>query len=388
MFGNTFINVTRKWGLDLIIERIETYPLVYILRTPYGDANGYKKYRSCMMIRVTTSSGIQGWGECVDWLPGLMKGFEERLVPFLIGKKVTDHTQIVADVGKWHQRSAAAISMAFTEIIAKHAGLSICDLWGGRIRDKVPVYASFQSYSDQKDWIRHSLEIVGSAVQAGHQRIKVKVGGRALNEDQKHISQLQNLLGEQVLVALDANQSYDAATAFRWERLFKSWDNLLWFEEPLPMDFVPEYKQLRSSLSIPLAGGENLLKPFLFLQILSQGALDIIQPDVMHMEGLEAFRDTAKCSRYYGARFSPHCYDGVLSRLYALFVQATLPSWSKMEEQNIEPVEWDVMENPLSGLISLTFNNGEVTIPDGRGLGVEVDVERMLAYLWDGSRYW
>ncbi|MGI6187177.1 MAG: mandelate racemase/muconate lactonizing enzyme family protein, partial [Brevibacillus sp.] len=57
------------------IERVETYPLLYRLTQPYGDANGYKKYRACYLIRIVTTSGADGWGEAVDWLPTLDKEF-------------------------------------------------------------------------------------------------------------------------------------------------------------------------------------------------------------------------------------------------------------------------------------------------------------------------
>ncbi|HJV46138.1 MAG TPA: mandelate racemase/muconate lactonizing enzyme family protein [Bacillota bacterium] len=372
----------------MIIEKIDTYPLLYRLKNPYGDANGYKKYRSCFMIRITTASGIEGWGECIDWLPTLVDGFKHRLIPYLIGKKVTSHTQLVTTIGKWHQRSAAAISMALTEILAKQSKLSVCEWWGGILHHHIPVYASFQSYTDQEKWINHSLDLVEGVIHEGYPMVKVKVGGKKLQEDQAHIQALQARIGHQVGIAIDANQSYDVATAVQWERQFQNWSNILWLEEPLPMDHLSDYKTLRSTLSVPLAGGENLIKPIQFLTLLADGALDIIQPDVMHMAGLGAFRDTAKLSRYYGIRCSPHCFDGFLSRLYALFTQATLGQWSKMEGENIEPIEWDVMDNPFTTLIPLRPQNGVVTIPEGIGIGVEIDQEKMKAYLWDGSRYW
>ena len=126
-----------KGGLQVKIQRIETYPLFYRLKEPYGDANGYKKYRTCFLIRLVTETGVEGWGECVDWLPTLVKGFEERIKPYLLGKLATDRIQLVTTIRKWHKRLAAAVSMALTEIVAKFAKLHVTDLWGGRLRNKV-----------------------------------------------------------------------------------------------------------------------------------------------------------------------------------------------------------------------------------------------------------
>ncbi|WP_368784386.1 hypothetical protein, partial [Acinetobacter baumannii] len=69
---------------------------------------------------------MEGWGECIDWLPMLEKGFQERMIPYLIGKNATNRTYIVNHIKKWNRRAAACVSMALTEIIAKHANLSIC----------------------------------------------------------------------------------------------------------------------------------------------------------------------------------------------------------------------------------------------------------------------
>ena len=371
----------------MVIERIEIHPLLHPLKQPYGDANGYKKYRSCLLFRIITRSGLDGWGECIDWLPTLTLGFEQRIIPYLLGKQATDRLQLVAVISKWHRRAAAGVSMALTEILAKRAGVSISELWGGRRRATVPVYASFQSYTDAPDWQTSSLQRIAQAISDGFRQIKVKIGGRTLAEDQAHISRLQAEYQDTVQLALDANQSYDAAAAASWERLFRNWPNLLWLEEPLPMDRRADYKLLRATLSVPLAGGENLQAGSQFLPLLVEGALDVIQPDTMHHAGLDAYRDSLQLARQFGVRASSHAYDGALSRLYAIFAQACLAPWSKMEGDGSEPVEWDVMENPFTRLFSLKPVKGVVHVPQGVGLGVEMDEEMLRAYRWDGRIY-
>jgi D-galactarolactone cycloisomerase len=372
----------------LKIERVETFPLLYQLPEPYGDANGYKKYRTCFLFKVTTKSGIDGWGECIDWLPTLEKGFHDRIIPYLLGKQATDRLQIVNVVKKWNKRAAAGISMALTEIVAKSAELSVCDLWGGKLREVIPVYASLQSYSEREDWIHHSLQIIEQAIDSGFNKIKVKIGGKTLQEDQAHIESVQKVLEGKIQLALDANQSYDAATARRWDRHFREWSNMLWFEEPIPMEQLADYKLLRANLSIPVAGGENLQGPAQFLPFLKEGAVDIIQPDVMHENGLDGYRETIHLSRTFGLRISPHTFDGPLSRLYAIFGQACLPPWSKMKHDKIEPVEWDAMENPFTSLLSVQPINGSVTIPGGIGIGAEMNIEGLEYYRWDGTLYY
>ncbi|KKO52530.1 mandelate racemase/muconate lactonizing enzyme family protein [Paenibacillus sp. DMB20] len=369
------------------IASVETFPLFYPLKRPYGDANGFKHYRSLFLFRITTQSGIVGWGECADWLPVLKKGFEDRIIPYLIGKPALNRLELVNHIQQWHQRAAAGVSMALTEIAAKYAGLSICDLWGGSWRNSIPVYASIQSYSDREDWEQHSLDLVEKAAISGFNQVKVKVGGKTFKEDRSHIQKLQGQFSGSCDLILDANQSYDLAAAREWEKVFSKSDNFLWFEEPLPMNRVEDYKMLRSSLSVPLAGGENLKNSKDFLPLLREGALDITQPDPSHEVGMDEYRQTLSFSRSFGIRTSPHTYDGALSRLYALFAQACLPPWSKMEKEDIEPVEWDVMDNPFTSITPVQAMAGKVTIPVGTGIGLELDEQILKRYRWDGALY-
>ncbi|OPA75147.1 isomerase [Paenibacillus selenitireducens] len=371
----------------MLIKKVDTFPLFYKLATPYGDANGYKKYRTCYYIRITTQSGMVGWGECVDWLPTLHTGMENRIIPYLIGKSVTDRNPLIQVIKKWHSRAASAVSMALTEIIAKSSGLSVCDLWGGTFRDKVPVYASFQSYTDTAQWQSNSLQCIEKSVQEKFLTIKLKIGGKSIAEDQTHIKAVQSQFGEQVNIALDCNQSYDLVAALQWQSLFSSWSNIVWLEEPLPIHQTDGYALIRQKLTVPVAGGENITTAADFLPLLSSQALDIMNPDPLHVIGIDAYIETLQLARNFGIRVSPHTYDGALSRTYAVYAQACLKPWGKMETDCIEPVEWDVMENPFSKIVPLYPTSGEISIPKGQGIGLELDEEMLRYYRWDGSNY-
>ncbi|MFB6497116.1 mandelate racemase/muconate lactonizing enzyme family protein [Bacillus haynesii] len=363
------------------IEKVDTFPLFHKLSSPYGDANGLKSYRTCYLIRITTASGLTGWGECVDWLPALDTGFKKRIIPYLIGKEAGNRTELITVIKKWHQRAASAVSMALTDITAKKAGLSVCELWGGKLREQIPVYASFQSYSDRPDWSRHSLRLIEKAVRDGFKTVKLKAGGKVFSEDLAHIQAFQEMTGQNTGLILDANQSYDQAAARKWETWFSGWCNVLWFEEPMPFDDPAEYRMLRSALSVPVAGGENVKGAKPFLPIFLENAVDIAQPDVMHCDSTDDFQTVLKLARHFGKRVSPHSYDGGLSRIYAVFGQACLPPWTKMDGEDIEPLEWDAMENPFTQLVPATIKDGCIQVPDK----IEIDTELVEAYVWDGS---
>ncbi|MCS1352156.1 mandelate racemase/muconate lactonizing enzyme family protein [Mechercharimyces sp. CAU 1602] len=369
------------------IEKVETFPLFYHLEEPYGDANGLKAYRSLFLIRLVTHAGIVGWGECKGWLPQLETQFQQWVIPFLRGKHVMEEARWLPLLQQESAALAAGVSMALTEIKATCAGLSLVDWWGGCRHEQIPVYASFQSYSGRIDWMERSIERVESAFDAGFRQFKVKVGGRTFCEDKKHIRALQERLCEAGEVALDANQSYDVGTALKWNEVFSDQCHWMWFEEPLPIQQVDGYRLLRQHALLPIAGGERLPTTASFLPLLQEGALDIIQPDLLHLGGVESFRQSLYLGRHFGTRITPHTYDGPLSRLYALCAQSTLPAWSKMQGDGIEPIEWDWMENSLNQLISLMPEGGQVPIPQGTGIGVEWDEERLTYLRWDGRSF-
>lgn len=367
----------------MIIQQVDTFPLYFENPRPYGDANGLKHYRSCFLIRILTKSGLEGWGECIDWLPVLQIGFQQRIIPFLIGKNALHKANLLLEVEKWHSRSAAAVSMALTEIAARGANINICDLWGGSFREEIPVYASFQSYGVSDKWVKESVDMVEKSISQGFSMAKVKVGGKSFWEDVSHIDTLLRAFPT-TRFALDANQSYDASTARKWREILSGNTNILWFEEPLPIRLVEDYKLLRNSLLVSIAGGENLQNVPDFLYFLRKGALDIIQPDLMHLSGVDRFRRVLDLARDFGVRISPHTFDGPLSRLYTLMAMACLPPWSKMKGEDIEPVEWDVMESPFHHLFPLSPTRGKVSLPKGVGIGMEPDTEILAHYKWQG----
>nr|WP_306812695.1 mandelate racemase/muconate lactonizing enzyme family protein [Paenibacillus soyae] len=361
--------------------------MYYKLPEPYGDANGIKSYRTAFYIRILTDSGIDGWGECSDWLPTLQKGFEARIIPYLLGQDARERTRLVGEIAKWHKRSASAVSMALTEIFAKHSQVSVCQLWGGRMRDTIPVYASFQSYSERPNWRQVSWQAIDHALQAGFRLIKLKIGGKPVEEDQQHIAQALKLIGDQAYAALDANESYDLSTTLRWGPIIMETPSLLWLEEPMPIHQANPYRLLRQKLPIPIAGGENFKKAVQYLPLLTDNALDIATPDILHLTGLDEYWSAIRLAQSFGVRVSPHCYDGALTRLYAIFAQACLVPWNKMKPDVVDPVEWDAMDNPINGLLPIQPVHGQITVPQGHGIGVEIDREKLSAYKWDGSIY-
>jgi D-galactarolactone cycloisomerase len=277
--------------------------------------------------------------------------------------------------------------MALTELFAKYSQVSVCDLWGGQLRESIPVYASFQSYSDRMDWQQISLSAIDDALQTGFRLFKLKIGGKSIEEDQKHVRQALKLLQDQAFTALDANGSYDLSTTLRWRPAFMDSTSYLWLEEPMPIHQMKNYQLLRQALPLPVAGGENLKQAVDYVPLFTDYVLDIVTPDILHLTGLDEYWSAIRLAQSFGVRVSPHCYDGALTRLYALFVQACLVPWNKMKPDSIDPVEWDAMDNPLSELLPIKPINGEIIVPQGQGIGTELDLEKLLAYKWDGSSY-
>ena len=149
-----------------------------------------------------------------------------------------------------------------------------------------------------------------------------------------------------------------------------------WLEEPLPTDDYLAYAPLASELSIPLAGGEILESADDTEPYLRAGSFDLVQPDVSICGGIGGVLEIAAAARDAGRFAVPHACSGAIALAATLHILAVLPVPPDAPKWAEPILEHDVGENPIRTAIltePLTLDDGWMTIPDGPGLGVDVD---------------
>ena len=178
---------------------------------------------------------------------------------------------------------------------------SLTDVLGPR-RDAVPVYGSGINRHYSLD------ELTAQAARwaaAGYPAVKIKVGRPSLAEDVARVAAVREVVGPDTALMVDANQLWDLHRARTALRALERFD-LYWVEEPLPADDLAAHVELRRSTGTPIAVGENVATAHGFRDLLTAGACDVVQPNVVRVGGITPFLRIAELARVFDVPVHPH----------------------------------------------------------------------------------
>ena len=372
------------------IAAIETFDLACPLERPFGWSQGWLDQRSTTLVKVTTDDGLVGWGEgaAASLIDGL-------LAPLLIGQDPMDRA------GLWERMfhalyngnnavglagsALSALDIALWDLAGKATGLPVCALLGGKVRDKVAVYATGLYYTEG-EFPDRLLDEARGYVAAGFKGMKTKVGGLAIAEDVARVRALRDAIGPDIHLMVDANEAYNATTAIRIGQQLADLD-LVWFEEPVNAQDLDAYLEVKAALPMAIAGGENLRTRYEFKPYLTRRAYDIVQPDIMHCGGITEMQRICAMANACGIQVNPHVWGSPVMIAATLHLAATLPPCPPARNAQPymqEPVmEFDRTPSAIrQELCAVPFDQEDsfVRVPTGPGLGIEVDegvVERL-----------
>ncbi|OIQ66062.1 putative isomerase YitF [mine drainage metagenome] len=182
-------------------------------------------------------------------------------------------------------------------------------------------------------------------------------------------------MGPDMRLMIDANHGYDVLEAVELGRRAADFD-IDWFEEPVIPEQLSAYRAVRAGQPIPVAGGETWQGRWAMKEPLETRCIDILQPDLCGTGGFTEMRRIMDMATLAGVRLVPHVWGtGVQIAASLQFMAALLPNPPRVNP--IEPIlEFDRTENPFRQAIltrPIEHVNGIVAIPDGPGLGIEID---------------
>lgn len=382
------------------IARITTH----VLKIPLGDQRFYSAQaafpeRSSMLVRIATSDGIVGWGEGGQYGPAepVASVIDDVLAPLLVGNEVTGPVAVSErlyafsrDFGQkgTYVEAMSAIDIALWDIHGQAVGRPVHDLLGGALRDRVHAYATGcyyrKNYRDRAAMLVALEEEAVRYVGAGFDILKMKIGLLPVAGDVERIATVRKAIGTDIELLVDANHAYGSATAIRVGRALEE-HGILWFEEPVVPEDRAGYRRVREALDVPIAGGEAEFTRYGFRDLIGEGCVDIIQPDLCVSGGLSEFVKIQALASAHAVLTVPHVWGSGIALAAALQAIATIPATPYTLEpvplQNEPVVEFDRTHNPLrDDLLSTNFalEDGHLAIPQGPGLGVTVD-ENVLA---------
>jgi D-galactarolactone cycloisomerase len=363
------------------IAEVRTHVLEARLSQPFSWSFNRTDLRSTCLVEIICEDGTSGWGECFG--PArLNAAIIAAYRPILVGEDALAterHWQTLYNQFRDQGQKGLAITalsgvdIALWDLKGKHFDAPVHVLMGGPLRREVAAYATGTYRTDTGDPMQYILDEVRGYVAEGFGAVKLKIGFGVV-EDVALIRAVREAIGPRVGLMLDANHGYDTIEAIAVGRAVEACD-IGWFEEPVVPDDLDSYVEVRRGQPIPVAGGECEFTRWGFREILTRRAIDILQPDTCAAGGLSECKKIADMATAFGVRYVPHVWGTGVGLAAALQLLAVLPHAPPRHTPREPLLEFDRSEHPFRQAI--LRSKGIVRIPDGPGLGIEIDREAL-----------
>jgi galactonate dehydratase len=342
-----------------------------------------------LFLKVTTESGLAGWGEpVVEGRAATVAAAVRELSDYLVGRdagRIEDLWQVMYRGGFYRggpilMSAIAGIDQALWDIKGKALGVPVYELLGGAVRERMQVYG----------WIGGDKPANAAAaalerVAAGYRAVKMNAcqemqwieSSRTVDEVVARAAAVREAVGPDVGIGLDFHG-----------RVHRGMAKVLLRElEPLRPMFVeevvlPENNEVLAVLqqysSIPLATGERMFSRWDFKPLLQAGVIDIIQPDPSHAGGISELRRIASMAEAFDVALAPHCPLGPIS--FAAALQVDFCSINAFIQETSIGIHYNEGADLLDYLVDpgiFAVREGCVQRPTRPGLGIEIDEARV-----------
>lgn len=364
------------------IRDVRVYVLEAALAEPFAYSQAWYERRGACLVEIVGEDGTSGWGEAFG--PARLNApIVEYYKPLLIGadalateaiwqalyNRLRDHGQKGLAI-----EALSAVDIALWDLKGKHLGLPVHRLLGGPLRDRVEAYATGFYRKRGGDPFAYLVEEAHQRIADGFNAIKLKLGF-GLDGDIRLCEAVRRAVGDHIRIMVDANHAYDAVAAIRLGRAIEALD-IAWFEEPVPPEDHAGYREVKAALAIPIAGGEAEFTRWGFRPLITERLVDILQPDLCAAGGISETKKIADMANAFGVRVNPHVWGTGVALAASLQLIAALPH-NPPGLYPIEPLlEFDRSEHPIRMAVlkePIEQQSGWVTIPQGPGLGIEID---------------
>jgi L-alanine-DL-glutamate epimerase-like enolase superfamily enzyme len=366
------------------ISSVESIALELPLQRPVAFSTRRLTARSFCLVKIRTEDGAEGVGYSYGG-ELIAHAVDLCLAPLLLGRQAAaieeTWSALYRDAILLGRRGAvlralSAVDIALWDLAGKRAGLPLSRMLGGGATS-VPAYFSGGYYRDEGR-VQDVADEAQRALDAGFSWMKIKVG-RSLKDDLVRTRLAREVLGDDALLALDANNAWDsAAEALPACRRFAEHD-VWWIEEPLYPDDVAGHAALARDLETPIATGEIEGTRWGFAALVEARAADILQPDACVLGGVSEWLKVAHLAAAHGLPVAPHWNADVHVHLAAAVGNCLAIEWFDLAE--------DVYNFDLVLGEHLAVRDGQVEVPQRPGVGLVLDDEAVARFTsWSSSR--
>jgi muconate cycloisomerase len=385
--GEEWLKKVVTYSVDIKVENIDVMIVDLPTIRPHVLAMATMQSQSIVLVRMRGSDGVEGFGEGTT-IGGLSYGDESPE-----GIKLTIETYLapvlrscnIARVGatmevlnrhvSGNRIAKCAIETALLDAAGKRIGVSVSELiGGGRQTDRLAVAWTLASGDTAKD-----IEEAEAMLEARrHQIFKLKIGKRLLAEDVAHVAAIKRALGDRASVRVDVNQAWDEATADRGMAMLSDVGVDL-IEQPVAPHLRAAMRRLSARHSVPIMADESLHGPTDAFEVAADGGARVFALKIAQSGGLLP----AHASATVGMAAGVGLYGGTMleagvGTAASAQLFATLPAlaWGTELFGPLLLTE-EILAEPLE------YADFSLKVPDGLGLGVAIDEEKLAHFRRD-----
>jgi L-alanine-DL-glutamate epimerase-like enolase superfamily enzyme len=362
----------RVWAIEAIPLNIG-FPQTF----RFGTVD--RRVSSNVLIRIDTDEGITGWGEACP-VPAFSGETQESVVA-LVERRIRDGIvgldplappQIVRRLEPLLfgcPFTLAAVDMALWDVMGKAVDLPVSTLLGGRYRETLPVHGSVGIDAPEA-----MVEVALTQREQGYRATKLYAGRDPLDVDLRRVAAVRAALGPAVEFILDVNGLWDAGTCLRaLPALDRLGVRLL--EQPLPAWDEPGLAEVTRTAAIDVVADEAVVNAYDVARVGRNRTARVINLGVSRLGGLTRARECAVVAAASSLRvLVGSVLELGVATAAGMHLAASLPSLV-FPSYLIGPIKYerDVTAAPL------VVRDGQVPVPTGPGLGIEVDTEVVAA---------
>jgi galactonate dehydratase len=330
------------------------------------STRGLTGTRNWLFVKVYTDEGIVGIGECSGW-PRVIETAVQDLKQILVGEDPTHierlwQKMMSAIMGHGMTGTVGAgamtgIDMALWDIKGKKLGVPVWNLLGGKLRDRIRIYAHANT-------VEVALDLKRRGVTA------IKCGG--VSDPVRKVAMLREAIGDEMDLMIDLHgppwlTPADAAQVARALEPYR----LMFVEDPIAPENLDGFRRIRDAANVTLAAGERMATVYGLRDLIEKDLVDIVQPDTGRAGGITQMKKIAAMAEAHHIMMAPHSGSlGPVAEYAALHVLAAIPNALILER-----IEDDWAGRAQTVIPHPVQEAGFLKVPDAPGLGVDIDEE-------------
>jgi galactonate dehydratase len=342
-----------------------------------------------LFLKIETDQGITGWGEpVIEGKAATVKTAVDELMQQLIGKDpmpIEDHWNAMYRGGFYRggpilMSAIAGIDQALWDIKGKFYNAPVYQLLGGKCRDKMKVY-SWIGGDRPADVGNAAKEMISKGFTAvkmnATEELQYVDSFEKIDQALKRVAAVREAVGNGVGIGIDFHGRVHKPMA---KVLAKELEPFrpMFIEEPVLPENNEALKEIAQHISIPIATGERMFSRWQFKNLLIDGYVDIIQPDLSHAGGITECKKIISMAEAFDVAAAPHCPLGPIALAACLQVDATCHN-AFIQEQSLG-IHYNKDSDLLDYIVDknvFKYEKGFVNIPDKPGLGIEINEEHV-----------